>query len=266
MKNIVALLGLIVLLGCELGGPMDIQDMGDSGGYFLECYCVPGDRYNLTATYLAPIAEPQVLDYSLEFDIYIQGDEKINMAHSFFVHPEKNFVYNYASPRIVEIPERGFLELYAISPTGETIYGRTEVPDQIVIEEVWMETDQLYYSFVLSEQSTFDYYVTSVFFISEGKVQKRRQEFNDFSQYSGNKRITLSVDVYTEAENLDEIRVELKRMTKDNYTYQLAIKELTNANDDSLTSPVMLPGNLTNALGIFTCYTEFIYSVKYPLL
>jgi len=235
--------------------------MGEGGGYFLECYCVPGDRFNLTATLLSPIAEPQLLDYSLEFDMYIQSDEQIKMYQSLYVHPDKNFVYNYASPQVVESPQRGYLELYAVSPAGDDIYARTEFPDQVRIHEVRIEEDELFYTFERSEHAFFDYYIVSAFFMREGEKVQSLVRFHDLSQQPEAGKVTFSLEISEKLKGYERVRVELKRVTQENYRYQLAIKELINVNDDNLTAPAMLPGNITNALGIFTAYTEDVVSI-----
>lgn len=49
--------------------------------------------------------------------------------------------------------------------------------------------------------------------------------------------------------------VELKRLTREGYLYQLSVKEAQAANRDPLIPPTPLHGNIRGALGIFTSYT-----------
>lgn len=256
------LLVFMTFMGCELGGRLDIQDMGDSGGYFLECYCIPGDRFHLTATLLSPISEPQLLDYSLEFDIYIQGDEQIKLYQSLYIHPDKSFIYNYASPQVVAPPACGYFELFVTGPGGEEIYARTAFPDQVYLDTVRIDKKQVSYTFAGSEHTAFNYYIASVFFFGEDEQMKKATRFHDLSQAALTaEKNTFSVEIPEPVEDWKELRVHLKRVTRENYIYQLAVKELANVNDDNLTSPILLPGNITNSLGIFTGYTEDVCTI-----
>ncbi|MCD8080030.1 MAG: DUF4249 domain-containing protein [Bacteroides sp.] len=86
---------------------------------------------------------------------------------------------------------------------------------------------------------------------------KKATRFHDLSQAALTaEKNTFSVEIPEPVEDWKEIRMHLKRVTRENYIYQLAVKELANVNDDNLTSPILLPGNITNSLGIFTGYTE----------
>lgn len=255
---------LFLLSACKLGRELDIQPSDESAGYFLECYFRPGDLYNLTATRLAPISEPQLLDYSLEFQIHVIGDERIKLYNSLFSHPEKDLIYNYGSQIAAERPRSGILKLEAITPTGEVVSGETIVPEQVEIYSACFDGNLLSYRLDLVGDPVQDFYITIVTVVGkEGSVLKRNLNYYDYSVYREEKEVSIQADMpNTILSDIDRIVINVKRVSKENYNYQLALREIMSANSDNLTMPVMLQGNLTNALGIFTCYTEAEYELK----
>ena len=264
MRYVYVIWMFFLFSACELGRELDIQSSDESAGYFLECYFRPGDLYNLTATKLAPISEPQLLDYSLEFQVHVIGDEKIKLYHSLFSHPDKDLIYNYGSQKVAERPRNGIIKLEAVTPTGEVITGETIVPEQITIHSASVEANRLCYDFELVGDKGQDYYIATV--MAKGgneNILIRYLNYYDYkvSNIDGMARIQVDLQNSVMSE-VNKIIINLKRVSKENYEYQLALREIMNSNSDNLTMPVMLQGNLTSALGIFTCYTEVEYELK----
>ena len=255
---------LFLFSACELGRELDMQPSDESAGYFLECYFRPGDLYNLTATRLAPISEPQLLDYSLEFQIYVIGDERIKLYHSLFSHSGKELIYNYGSQEVAGRSRSGVLKLEATTPTGEIVSGETIVPEQVSIHSVLLKDNHLYYSYELVGDKVQDSYIATVIVADKnGVMLKRYLNYYDYNIDEVEKTVSVQLDIQESVTpDIDKITINLKRVSKENYKYQLALREIMNANSDNLTMPVMLQGNLANALGIFTCYTEVEYELK----
>lgn len=256
MKYILFAWALLMFSSCDLERELKMQDSEESAGYFLECYFRPGDLYNLTATRLSPASKPQLLDYSLVFQVYVQGDERVKLYNSFFKHPDRDFLYNYGSQVQAVRPREGLLKLEAIAPSGEIISGETIVPEQVQIDTAWVENGTIGYVFDLSGDMRQDYYIVCIMMKRQGELLKRLLNYYDYSKREVVVPIQHEVEIPISGENVDEFIIEIKRVTKENYNYQLALREIGNSNADNLTTPVMLKGNLKNALGIFTCYTE----------
>lgn len=261
MRGLLLLLLAPLLVACELGQRLDIQDMGESPGYFLECYCQPGEMYKMTATEIAPIADAQLLDYSLEFDIHIRAEERIELYHSLFTNPGSKFVYNYASSRIFESASCDTLYLEALTPKGTRITARTAIPDEIEIDTVFRQDRQLHTVFYASRQPEQNYFILHYAFMKEGRMVRREVYNLDYGDLSEEQRVehTIKNTVISES---DSVIVTLKRVTRENLLYQNSLLEAGNANEDNITFPVPLNGNLHGALGIFTCYTNDRYCWK----
>ena len=127
---------VLLMMACELGGRLDVQELGGSPGYFIECYCRPDSMYEMTATRIAPISEPQVLDYALEFDVRIVAEEPVKLYHSLYVRPGGKFVYNYASSKRLDAELVDTLRLEAVGPGGEAICAETAIPKAVEIDSV----------------------------------------------------------------------------------------------------------------------------------
>lgn len=235
---------------CELGERLEIKDMGEEPGYFLECYCQPGEMFEMTATRLAPIAVPQILDYSLEFDVRVVAEDTIKLNHSLFVRPNSNFLYNYASARRLDGELNDTVYLHAVTPDGELLTAKTAIPQPVSIDTVFWEGNYLTTRFTTSEQAGQNYFLLTVMWSGE-QTYHRRMHF--LGNQSKREQITSQTEI-TRLESIDSIVVELKRLTAEGYKYQYSLHEAQLAGEESLFSPVQLTGNISGAMGIFTCY------------
>lgn len=258
MKWIIFVCFGVLLTACKLGEDLEVQDMGDSPGYFVECYCRPGEMYELTATYIAPIAKDQVLDYSLEFDVYVVAEERIKLFQSLFSKPDSKFIYNYATNRRLsrELTDTIFLEI--VSPGGEKISGWTEIPDEVKIDTVMISGSSISTSFYTSSDVRQNYFILTTQIMIGGKVKDRSVYY--LGNYTGEQMIEKKqkIEILQEA---DRVVVNLKRVTETCYKYQLSLHQSGSSNQDNITSPVPLMGNLAGAMGIFTCYTEDCFKI-----
>ena len=55
MKNGILTLLFLSLLSCMPEEELPMKDMGEISGYFIECYCKPGEFYTLNAAKVSPI-------------------------------------------------------------------------------------------------------------------------------------------------------------------------------------------------------------------
>lgn len=246
---IIGIVICVLLPGCELGERLDIQRMGDSPGYFIECYCRPDSMYEMTATRIAPVAEPQVLDYSLEFDVCILADEPVKLYHSLYFRPDNHFVYNYASSKRLDVAKVDSLYLEVTAPGGEAIFSETAIPKQVKIDSVTWHGKEITTYFMSDECEEENYYVLTLSWESEGG--NVRTYF--LSGFEGREQVKQE---YPLSDTVTSVNVSLKRMTEAGYRYQYSLFEAQNAGTESLFAPVELLGNICGAMGIFTCYTE----------
>lgn len=240
---------VLLMMACELGGRLDVQELGGSPGYFIECYCRPDSMYEMTATRIAPISEPQVLDYALEFDVRIVAEEPVKLYHSLYVRPGGKFVYNYASSKRLDAELVDTLRLEAVGPGGEAIYAETAIPKAVEIDSVTWKGKEIATYFTTDEQEEANYYVLSLAW------QTEKWNVRDYflRGYEGRKQVR---QVCLMSDTATVVSVSLKRMTEAGYRYQYSMMEAQTSGDESLFAPVELLGNIEGAMGVFTCYTE----------
>ena len=255
----ILLIGIVCCYwSCELGERLDIKDMGEGPGYFLECYCQPGEMFEMTATRLAPIAEPQILDYSLEFDVRVIAGDTIKLNHSLFARPGSKFLYNYASSRRLYRDAADTVYLKAVAPDGKRLTAKTAIPQPVEIDSVLWKDNNLVTLFTTSEDAGQNFFLLTVMWSAEQKSHRRMH-------FRGNQKGRKQMECRTEInhlERIDSVVVELKRMTEEGYKYQYSLHEAQVAGEESLFTPVQLTGNISGAMGIFTCYTTVRKRVK----
>ncbi len=246
------------MISCQLGERLDVRDMGDAPGYFLECYCQPGEMYEMTATRIAPIAEAQVLDYSLKFDVRIWDGEEIKLNHSLFTKPGTDFIYNYATSHCLDPELTDTIYLCATAPGGEKLTAKTAVPEAVKIDTVILERDCLQIFFKTSVHKEQNFYALTVNWNGEGKKYGHIRFLDGYTEEQW-VRYELLIP---EKERQDSLVVGLKRMTEEGFKYQYSLHEANMAGNESMFLPVELSGNISGALGIFTCYTADRVRVK----
>lgn len=249
----ISILVCLSVTSCELGKELDIQDMGKSPGYFVECYCEPDEMLNLTATRLAPIAEDQLLDYSLEFQTYIVAGERFKLYHSLFMKPGTQFIYNYASDHRLTREDADMLYLDMCAPDGTKISGQTTIPDNVRLDSASIIGDQVYTCFTTSLDISRNYFILMIQAFEEGKARKRDIYF--MQDLNAGVKVENRHSFLT-SETMDSVVITLKRLTREGFRYQLSIKDAEDANRDNLVTPAPLAGNLNGAIGIFTCFTK----------
>ncbi|MBU2915947.1 DUF4249 family protein [Reichenbachiella agariperforans] len=256
--------GWVVLVfmcwACDFNRELETPYIEPHDQYFVECYMRPDELYNLTATEVSPIFEEYILDYSLDFDVYIIDQDTVELRQSLFVEPETGYIYNYGSGR--RLPENiAGVSMLVISPTRDTIRAYSRVPEQILLDTAFLIHNQVNISFYTSEDSEDNYYIYylnyDVLNHSGAQIKKSEVAYLDFHDYSERvlKQSSLSGDSLDYA---DEVQVTLMRVTRENFLYQRSLQDAKNASKDNVTYPAPLEGNIENGVGIFTCYTEDI--------
>ena len=249
-KLLILSLVFCMVYACELGERLEVRYMGESPGYFVECYCRPDSMFEMTATKIAPVSEPQVLDYSIQFDAYIYADEPVKMFHSFFQRPGTNFIYNYASSKRLNIQTTDSLRLELKTSEGELITAVTQIPEPVCIDSVLWAGDNLLTYFTSHEDDKQNYYILTYSWLTNH--WNSRSFF--LKGYSANESICH--DYLVDKDSVSLLTVSLKRMTHEGYRYQYSLDEAKNSSSEGLFAPVELLGNISGAMGIFTCYTE----------
>ena len=80
MKNGILTLLFLSLLSCMPEEELPMKDMGEISGYFIECYCKPGEFYTLNAAKVSPIHEIIDLSDPIDLDVSIRLTPSSNLS------------------------------------------------------------------------------------------------------------------------------------------------------------------------------------------
>lgn len=259
VKRLPILLAALLVASCHKGYDLDLRHMGADAGYFVECYCVPDAPFCLTATRIAPIDEDQYLDYSLEFETWITSGETFRLLHS--LYHEGRFIYNYASDRRFDPAVADSIRLRMTAPDGSVIEASTAIPPQAALDEVQLEGRRITATYRTDANEAEGRCPDRCFILditgwgNGGRVLSDERLFREYTEAA---TANQSYDIPSEAKlgaRLDSLVVELKRLPREGYLYQLSIKEAQAANRDPLIQPSPIRGNISGAQGVFTSYT-----------
>ncbi len=259
-RTIPIIFSLFFLSSCMPEEDLPIRKVGETPEYFIECYCQPGQSFALAATTVMPVSENLEIDFSTEMKVIIRADRDLELSHTIFVRPGSEFVYNYGSRE--RLPDKGIdsLYLFILTKEGKSIRARTEIPSPIEVYEAGQQGNEALIRFYTSQQPSENYYILSAESLQKDSVVHKETAYLD---YSKNPPSSLTETFITLPEEFfaSQIILSLKRITRANYNYQISLRAANTANQSSITTPVPLQGNIEGALGIFTCYTEYITEI-----
>ncbi len=223
-------------------------------GAFIECYCQPGELYNLTATYLAAIDEPQSLDYSYNFEVYITDTEEHRLSQGLFFID--NVIYSHGSPERLPEDFEGELTLSVTSELGDHFTATTTVPAPICDFSAYRDGKNIVFEFESSSEAEQNYYaVAALATFVEGEEITTSSEARVINPACSTSQ-SISLAFKVSIEEAQSIEVSLLRLTREGYLYQRSVLE----NLESITSNVVvgtkLEGNIDGCHGIFTSYTK----------
>ena len=251
MRRYLVLLGLFLFLSaCVDDQELDFSTLKGDPGYFMECYLKPGDVYKLTATKIQPIYEDYILDYSLEFLVAI---DTIELVQGIYKEAGSGYIFNYRhAARFIPVQDKT-VSLRVISPENDTITATSTIPDQVAIEAAQLTVQGVSFSFKTTSEGSHNYYITSIDAHLTDTIETQCL-FVDYGYINAVQTEDIEFDLKTD--EYERVEINLKRVTRENFYYQVSLWNANKANSDNLTFPSPLAGNLINAMGIFTCYTE----------
>lgn len=187
MKNGILTLLFLSLLSCMPEEELPMKDMGEISGYFIECYCKPGEFYTLNAAKVSPIHEIIDLSDPINLDVSIKADSIIKLIPTF----SPSFLGNFRHD--TKFNQFGLDSLYLsiYTPEKEHITAKTAIPDPIAISSysVSKVTNSVTISFQTSLNPMQNYYIYSVQARKEGagddNLLKKETSYLDLSRHTG---------------------------------------------------------------------------------
>ncbi len=254
-KYFLNLLTALVMCACSNKIDLDMQQISTHSTPFIECYCEVGDLYNLAATYLSPIDQPQNLDYSHKFKVYITDTEEHRLLQGLF--SRNNFIYSHGSPASLPLDFDGELKLRVIAEDGTTYLASSTIPDPVEIASATYENGVVELSFDSSDDSAQNYFAVSIAaHYDEGEAIVRRAALK-------NPEVGESSRIEFEVGEFSSVDISLLRLNREGYQYLYTLVENEESLGSNLVGGVPMSGNIDGAVGIFTAYSRCRKSLQY---
>lgn len=245
----------LLLFSCMPEDNLPIRTVGAPPGYFIECYCKPNEKFLLTASQVIPISQELELKLSSDLEIQIQASEVFRLYPVYYISPQSGFIYNYGTNRKLNRTDSDTLYLSIFTPENKIITAQTSIPDEVKIQTYEVKGQEVIIRFYTSPDPTQNYYIYTIETYSNELLLTRATSLLENLPHTPYKQTEKSLS-FPPNKSIEKIVINLKHITKANYDYQVSLNRANAANQGSISTPFPLNGNLSDALGIFTCYTE----------
>ncbi|MDR0544536.1 MAG: DUF4249 domain-containing protein [Odoribacteraceae bacterium] len=246
------LLLLFLAAGCLPTDTLPTPNVGnDERDYYIECYCVPGEPFRLTATRSLPLDETLTPDLDLPLDATIVAGDTINLRFDIFPGSGR-LPYNYGSHRTMRTDVDSIF-LRVSTPDRREITARDIVPAPVAIDSVRRDNNLVTIRFRVSGNPSSNYYIYILQPLRGNETLDAVSTLLDYSASVPRSVVERSLSLPEEATGA---RVILRGVSRACYSYQISLNEANSAQQGSIISPAPLAGNIEGANGIFTCYTE----------
>ena len=253
----------LLATACMPEEELPLRNTGTVPEYFIECYCQPGENLVLTATHVVPLTESIRYDFPQEMNVTLYTPARLSLYYVFDSENIQDVQCNYQSAEPLETTSQDTLRLRIKTHDQKWITAETTVPDKVYIDSYSIHGNEAKIRFYTSAQSQQNYYIYTLEIQDGDKVVERKVTYLDYSKYHTGEPVEKSI-FCSELTTASKAVLLLKRITRENYDYQISLNGANSAIQGSITNPVPLEGNLNGALGIFTCYTEDRETVYLP--
>lgn len=263
IKYILWILAFPLWSACMPEEALPLRDTGTVPEYFIECYCQPGENPVLTATRVVPLTGDIQYDFPPEMDVALYTPERLKLYYMFDSENIQDVQCNYQSATPLPTETEDTLYLRIRTQEQQWITAETTVPDQVYIHTYAIGNNEAKVRFYTSRHSRQNFYIFTLEVLNGEEIIERKVSYLDYSQYHSGELVEKSI-FCSELATASKAVILLKRITRENYDYQISLNGANSAIQGSITNPVPLEGNIKGALGIFTCYTEDRKTIDLP--
>lgn len=246
---------ICTFFSCMPEEDLPLRDTGKVKDYFIECYCEQGKNITLTASRVMSLTDKIKYDSPPEMDIAIHAGKKMKLYYVADVPYENGVVYNYLSIDALKYEKQDTLYLNITTNSKQNITAKTTVPEPISIFSYDFSDNKASISFYTSRKREQNYYIYAIEIVNGNNITEKKVAYMDYSRYHSGNLVERSIENLL-LQSAEKVVLTLKRITKENYDYQISLHGASSAIQGSITNPIPLEGNLSGALGIFTCYSE----------
>jgi len=271
-KMIVTCLGLITLVSCNLSKEVDIELPQYVPQPVVECYLIPGQRYELLLTHSNSFFDPlasenpalyleSILEKGADVMI-IHGGDTIRLQEKIELNSATGFISNYSGSEIVPDDHDTGFDLIITLSDGSVITSTTRIPEPVSIDSTRVEyanaqkTRATVFVYHTDDRNTADYYRRMIHVASLDSIAEQ--------DYTTDDRINQTAEVaygtFYEREDRkpvtgDTLIFTLMHITKEFHEFFESKANASSANGNPFGQPGQIRSNVSgasNPIGIFT--------------
>lgn len=242
-------------ISCMPEEDLPLRSTGSVPEYFIECYCSPGQSILLTASYVIPVTDNIQYDFPAEMDVRVYAPNRMMLYYVFDTEDINDVQCNYQSADTLEYRGQDTIRLDIVTAGKQKITARSAIPSPVSIHSYNITAGEAAIRFYTSPGQQENYYIYTMETMTGSEILEQEVTYLDYSKYHSGQLVEKSI-AGTQLETAERVVLTLKRITKENYDYQISLNGANTAIQGSITNPVPLNGNIDGALGIFTCYSE----------
>lgn len=271
-KMIVTCLGLITLASCNLSKEIDIELPQYAPQPVVECYLIPGQRYELLLTHSNSFFDPlsgenpalyleSILEKGAEVMIIHNGDT-VRLQEKIELNSATGFISNYSNSATVPDDHINGFDLVITLSDGSVITSTTRIPEPVSIDSIRVEyanaqkTRATVFVYHTDDRSTADYYRRMIHVASLDSIAEQ--------DYTTDDRINQTAEVaygtFYEREDREPVTGDtliftLMHITGEFHEFFESKENANAANGNPFGQPGQIRSNVSgaaNPIGIFT--------------
>ncbi len=273
LNKILTWLALILILtSCNLSKEVDIDLPKYSSQPVVECYLIPGQRYELLLTHSNSFFDPLTVDNPaaylaslLETGATIRimhGNDTIALEEKVELNSQTGFISNYSNEAIVPEDFTGEFSLSITLKNGSIITAATHIPASVGFDSIRVEYNNpekqraILFAYYRDDQSSVDYYRRMIHVSSLDSVPQQDYTIDDKINTTEN----VVFGAFYERRDKkpvvgDTMIFSLYHITEDYYRFSQSKDNANVANGNPFGQPGQIKSNVTgpsNPIGIFT--------------
>jgi hypothetical protein len=253
MKTPNLILGMLLLLGCQLEDNVNVKLPPQNPSLVVEAVLRPGKPMELTFTESGKMSDSlsqKFVENAIAF--FVVGNDTIPLKNRCYVRPDDDVAINYTSEVLLPRREEGTLKLY-IQSGANILTSEARFVKPVVIKEcrvAGLNVDAVVDNIYDGSDRLFRMEV----FLYLGK--ERKATYRDVYNFSNDNSAEIKLHLNLENKKRDSLKVVVSHISKEYYEYIYSCARALDAFYSLLTVPTPIKSNIKGGVGIFTVVVE----------
>ncbi|HMY84192.1 MAG TPA: DUF4249 family protein [Saprospiraceae bacterium] len=271
-KLIPCLALMLTLTSCNLSKEVDIDLPQYTSQPVVECYLIPGQRYELLLTHSNSFFDPLTVDNPTAYLAslletgamvrIIHGNDTVVLEEKVAFNSQTGFISNYSNEAIVPEDFNGEFSLSITLRNGSQIAANTHIPSPVGLDSIRAEysnqekTRAILFAYYRDNRSSVDYYRRLIHIASLDSVPMQNYVIDDKINTSEN----VAFGAFYERRDKrpvvgDTLIFSLYHITEEYYRFSQSKDNANIANGNPFGQPGQIKSNVvgpSNPIGIFT--------------